>query len=46
MSYKHMFLDGNQSRFAAGKVACIGKNYRMKLSDPINLSEDYPAIFM
>lgn len=46
MSYEHMFLGGSPPRFAAGKVVCIGKNYRIKLSDPLNLPEEYPVLFM
>ena len=41
-----MFMDGNQSPDAVGKVVCIGKNYRTKLSDPVHLSNGYPVLFM
>lgn len=46
MSYQHVFLDGSPSTLAPGKVVCIGKNYRTKADEPINISEEYPVIFM
>jgi 2-keto-4-pentenoate hydratase/2-oxohepta-3-ene-1,7-dioic acid hydratase in catechol pathway len=41
-----MFLDGGPSTLETGKVVCIGKNYRAKLDEPVNISEDYPVVFM